>query len=354
MPFTRNTSIHGLGASTRGKKTRSAQMRALPCAGIVLAIVTVCASTYVIRAQSSHEVSAATVQQWMTALSNWGRWGDEDQLGTLNFITPETRRRALASTQEGISVSLSHNYLKDRAEDVSSPLRHEMLLLDSPSPFRNDQFTIAHHGFAHSHVDALCHMAHDGQMYNGFNRAAEVTASGCAMLGIDAFKHGIISRGVLMDIPRLKGVEYLEPGTPIYVEDLRAWERMAGITVRRGDIVLVRGGRWARRREVGPWDTAQSAAGLHVSVVPWLREREVAMVGSDDTNDVRPSGVDGVRTPVHQILIVAMGMPLLDNLDLEAVAAEAVRQDRWEFTLVAAPLTVEGGTGSPLNPLALF
>ena len=157
-----------------------------------------------------------------------------------------------------------------------------------------------------------------------------------------------------MDIARLKGVPYLEPGTPIYIEDLEAWEEQAGIRVESGDIVFVRSGRWARRDAHGPWATGEEAAGLHASVIPWLRERGIAMLGSDDTNDVRPSGIEGATQPVHQLTLVAMGMPLFDNLDLESVAEEAGRQNRWEFMLVAAPLAVEGGTGSPLNPLAIF
>mgnify|MGYP003323636702 FL=1 len=157
-----------------------------------------------------------------------------------------------------------------------------------------------------------------------------------------------------MDIARLKGVDYLDPETPIYVDDLEAWERESGVRVEPGDIVFVRSGRWARRADVGPWATSEQSSGLHASVAPWLRERGVAMLGGDGTNDVMPSGVDGVAQPIHQLTIVAMGMPLFDNLDLEAVAAEAARQNRWEFLLVAAPLAMDGGTGSPLNPLAIF
>ena len=197
-------------------------------------------------------------------------------------------------------------------------------------------------------------MMHGGQMYNGFVRDDEVTAEGCAKLAIINFKQGIVTRGILMDIARLKGVDYLDPGTPIYVEDLEAWEQEAGIRVESGDIVFIRSGRWARRAVEGAWATSERSAGLHASVAPWLRERGVAMLGGDGTNDVMPSGVDGVTQPIHQLTIVAMGMPLFDNLDLEAVAVEAGRQGRWEFLLVAAPLAMDGGTGSPLNPLAIF
>jgi kynurenine formamidase len=178
--------------------------------------------------------------------------------------------------------------------------------------------------------------------------------AGCVRLGITNAKQGVVTRGILLDIARLKGVEYLEPGAPIYVEDLEAAEREAGVRVGPGDVLFVRAGRWARRADEGPWATGQIAAGLHASVAPWLHERGVAMLGSDYTSDVLPSGVEGVAMPIHQLTLVSMGMWLFDNLDLEAVAAEAVEQGRWEFMLVAAPLAVPGGTGAPLNPVAIF
>ena len=305
-------------------------------------------------AQVSLDVTEATVDRWMTELSNWGRWGDDDQMGALNLITPAKRRAAAALVTAGVSVSLSHTYLTEPDVEVTSPVGYEMLGPDLPGPFRSDRYTFAYHGYAHSHMDSLCHMMHGGRMYNGFVRDDEVTADGCAKLAVINFKQGIVSRGVLMDIPRLKGLDYLDPGTPIHVEDLEAWEREAGVRVESGDILFVRTGRWARRAEVGPWRMNREAAGLHASVAPWLRERGVAMLGADGTNDALPSGIDGVTQPIHQLTIIAMGMPLFDNLDLERVAAEAARQNRWEFLLVAAPLAVVGGTGSPLNPLAIF
>ena len=307
-----------------------------------------------LRAQAPVEVTAETVADWMSELSNWGRWGEDDELGTLNLVTPEKRRGALELATAGVSVSLSHTYLTEADIEATSPVGYEMLGPDRPGPFRSDRYTFAYHGYAHSHMDSLCHMMHEGTLYNGYIRADEVTAEGCARLGVGNYRQGIVSRGILMDIPRLKGVDYLEPGTPIRVEDLEAWEAEARLRVESGDILFVRTGRWARRAEQGPWEMNLEAAGLHASVAPWLRERGVAMLGADGTNDVLPSGVEGVTQPIHQLTIVAMGMPLFDNLDLEAVAAEAARQGRWEFLLVAAPLVVEGGTGSPLNPLAIF
>lgn len=303
-------------------------------------------------AQAAPEVTSEVIDRWMVELSNQGRWGDDDERGTLNLVTPEVTRRAASLVRSGISVSLSHDYIKERAADATSPLEHEMLR--SAGAFTSDRLDIAYHGFAHSHMDALCHNSYRGRMYNGFPRDEFVQDGGCARLGITAAKQGIVTRGILVDAARLAGVAFLEPGTPITVADLEAWEARTGITVRSGDVLLVRSGRWARRAEEGPWATGRSAAGLHASVAPWLRERGVAMIGSDYTNDQLPSGIEGVSMPIHLLTLVAMGMPLFDNLDLEDLARVAAEEGRWEFMLVAAPLAVPGGTGAPLNPVAVF
>lgn len=307
-------------------------------------------------AQTPPVVTAAMVQQWERDLSNWGRWGPNDEMGTLNLITPEKRVQAARLVTEGISVSLSHDYIKERAEDATSPWGHD--ILGSPSSaFLSDRYTIAYHGYAHSHMDALCHNSSGGLMYNGIARTtvdSVANGDGCVRLGITNAKQGVVTRGVLIDIARLKGVEYLEPGTAITVADLEAWERQTGVRVGQGDVLLVRAGRWARRAEEGAWATGRIGAGLHASVAPWLRERGVAMLGSDYINDVLPSQVEGVAMPIHLLTLVTMGMRLFDNLDLEAVADAAAERGRWEFMFMAAPLAVPGGTGAPLNPVAIF
>ena len=305
------------------------------------------------RAQSRQTVTQEMVHAWMTELSNWGRWGEDDQLGTLNLITPAKRRQAAALVREGVSVSLARDTEKESAADNPSPFGHEMRGVNGPGQYVGDTFTVSYHGYAHTHMDSLCHMSYQGQMFNGFSRS-EVTEAGCAKAAITNFKQGIFTRGILMDIPRLKGVEYLEPGTPIYPEDLDAWEKKAGITVGRGDVVFIRTGRWARRAAVGPWQVSGNSAGLYASSARWLKERDVAMLGSDAASDVLPSGVDGVVQPIHQLVLVAMGTPIFDNCDLEALSEEANRRQRWEFLLTAAPMAVPGGTGSPLNPIATF
>ena len=322
-------------------------------AACLFAAVIMAFTSETLHAQQRPIVTDEMVDQWMIELSNAGRWGEDDELGTLNLITPQHRIAASQLVRAGISVSLSHDYLKERAEDVTSPWQQD--LLGNPAGgFLSDRYTIAYHGYAHSHMDALCHNSLDGIMYNDFTRETVDPENGCVRLGITNAKQGIVSRGVLMDIARLKGVDYMDPGTPIYVEDLEAWEAEAGVRVGEGDVLFIRGGRWVRRADEGAWNTGQSSVGLHASVVPWLRERGIAMLGSDYTNDVYPSQVDGVAQPVHLLTLVTMGLWLFDNLDLEALAEEAGRQNRWEFMFVAAPLAVPGGTGAPLNPLAIF
>jgi kynurenine formamidase len=202
-------------------------------------------------------------------------------------------------------------------------------------------------------MDALSHMFYKGQMYNGFSQK-ETTDKGAAKLGVTNVKHGIFTRGILMDIPRLKNLPYLEPSTPIYPEDLEAWEKRAGLKVASGDVVFIRTGRWARRAAKGPWDISKNSAGLHASCAAWLKARDIAMLGSDAASDVMPSGVKGVEQPIHQLILIAMGTPIFDNCDLEQVSEAAAKRNRWEFLITSSPLAIPGGTGSPLNPIAVF
>ena len=307
----------------------------------------------------SHDLTQADIERLMEELSNWGRWGPDDELGAANLITPAKRLEAIALVTEGITVSLEHQLLIEEAPDVPQPFQRRMLGVPDPTVEPaffggvSDNYDISYHGYSHSHLDALCHILYKGQMYNGVAQDT-ITEAGCANNSIANLQGGIVTRGVLFDIPRLKGVDYLEPGTPIYQEDLEAWEEMAGVIVRPGDAVFVRTGRWARRAELGAWAVSQQAAGLHASTMPWIKARDVSFLGSDVASDVVPSQIEGVRLPVHQLTIVAMGVDLFDNQDLEALAETAARLNRWEFMLVAAPLAVVGGTGSPLNALAIF
>ena len=306
--------------------------------------------------QTRETVTKATADAWMTDLSNWGRWGDEDQLGAVNLITPEKRKQAVALVQDGVSVSLARNVEKEEAADNPRPFVHRMLNTGdklSGGQFVSDEYTVGYHGFAHTHMDSLTHMSYQGKSYNGFE-IAQVKEDGTPHLAIPNFKTGIFTKGILMDIPKLKGVDYLEPGTPIYPEDLAAWEKQAGFKVEPGDVVFIYTGRWKLRDEKGPWAASQKSAGLYASSAKWLRQRDIAMIGSDASSDVKPSGVEGVGSPIHQLMLVAFGTPIFDNCDLEDLAVECRRRNRWEFLLTAAPIPVGRGTGSPLNPIATF
>ena len=298
-------------------------------------------------------VDAAQYQQWFEEISNWGRWGDDDEMGTLNLITPEKRLAAARLVQDGVAVSMALDLNTVQDEWNQNPFFHER----ETSVFGNhqvagDEYRVSYHGFAHSHVDGLPHFAHGGFFYNGL--PFEGLVDGVDTLGIHNAKDGIVTRGVLVDMAWFMGVDFLEPGAAIMPEDFEAWEERTGIEIGSGDVLLVRTGRWERVRQKGRWNFVEAAAGSHASLAKWLRERDVAVIGCDGVSDVMPGNVEGLVNPLHQLVLAGLGMLILDNLDLDAVAAEARKRDRWEFLFVGAPLRVRGGTGSPLNPLAVF
>lgn len=300
------------------------------------------------------QLTKADIDEMMKSLSNWGRWGTQDQLGALNLITPEKRKQAAALVKDGVTVSLSHDVVK---KEVGSSPAFTQRMVTLPQAMEvtscGDQYCVAYHGFTQTHMDSLCHLFYKGQMYNGFSQK-EVTERGAAKLSVINFKQGVFTRCILMDLPQLLGVRFLEGGRAIYPADLDAWEKAAGVKVESGDAVLIRTGRWSRAKFEGDWQIMKSSAGLHASCLPWLKKRDVAVVGSDLALDVLPSRVKGFDMPVHWVVVVAMGTPILDNLDLETVSDAARARNRWSFLLTVAPLAVDGGTGSPVNPLATF
>lgn len=298
------------------------------------------------------DLTAEDVAAYHRSLSNWGRFGEGDQLGALNLITPEKRRAAAASVRSGRTVGCARPLDAQASADNGRPALHHMTGTATEGS-GGDWFGVAPHGYAVSHLDALCHIFRDGRLYDG-HPAERVTAHGALELGVQALRHGVVSRGVLLDAPRVRGVPWLEPGTALGVADLERAETAAGLRVEPGDVLLVRTGRWAARAERGPWDPYTGLAGLHASCLPWLHERGVAVLGSDGVSDVLPSRVEGERLPIHSVAIVAMGLHLLDNLELEALAAACAEEGRWAFQMTLAPLVIDRGTGSPLNPIALF
>jgi kynurenine formamidase len=216
-----------------------------------------------------------------------------------------------------------------------------------------DYIGVDYHHDTHSHIDALCHVALDGALYNGKPTLA-LTEAGATVNTIDAVKNGLVGRGVLLDVPRLRGVPWLEPGEHVFPEDLEAAEREQGVRVAKGDILLVRTGHARRLDELGPWDTANAKAGLHPTTALFLAERRVAALGSDGNSDTAPSTTEEIAFPIHALTINAMGLYLLDYLQFEDLVPACERAARWEFLFVAAPLRIVGGTGSPINPIAIF
>lgn len=304
----------------------------------------------------SPEEVAAIAQQ----VSNWGRWGADDERGALNLISDAKRAAAAALVQDGLAVSCALVLPVRPAADNPNPVAHHMTIAgdavdnpDIPLQSTGDYFAIAPHGMATTHLDALCHVLRDGKMYNGYP-AAVVKSSGAERNAITAAEDGVISRGVLLDIPALRGVEYLEPGERISAAELSAAEARQGVSVAAGDILLVRTGRDTRREALGAWPPLDGMAGLAVDCLPWLRDRDVAVLGSDGISDVIPSEIEGWLLPIHEVILPQMGVHLIDNARLGPLAAACAERGRYAFQLTIAPLRLEGGTASPINPIALF
>jgi kynurenine formamidase len=295
-------------------------------------------------------------------VKNWGKWGADDQRGALNYITPARRAAAARLVRDGESVSCALEFPTAPAPDNPNPAQHMMVMAGDACTSTGipgleaalDYIGVAFHGMAVSHIDALCHVFVEGKMYNGFD-ASDVKSIGALRNSIMAGKDGIASRGVLLDIPRLRGVDWLEITERISPEDLDAAERKQGVRVQEGDILLIATGRDKRRQARGSWSPAEGLAGLDATCIPWLHERRIAVLGSDGVSDAIPNP-DAERwpLPVHQCCLVAMGVHLLDNLRLDRLAAACAARERYEFLFVVSPLRIERGTGSPVNPVALF
>jgi kynurenine formamidase len=241
--------------------------------------------------------------------------------------------------------------------DNRKPALHHMTDLgdvESPEPTTHKDFIAAdYHGKGVTHLDALSHIAYQGRLYDG-RTAREAVDSAGARFGAVSALGPLVTTGVLLDLPAALGVRWLEPGQAVHAKDVVAAEKALGVTIGEGDAVLLRSGHVRRRAELGAWDPDTASAGLHVNAVPLLAERGIALLGGDGDSDVRPSPVEGVHSPVHVLAVAAMGVPLLDNLDLEALAAATAEAGRHEFLFVVAPLNIPGGTGSPVNPVAIL
>jgi kynurenine formamidase len=310
----------------------------------------------------SKKPTEAEVAQYVKSLNNWGRWGDEDELGTVNFIDSVKRKQAAGLVQTGVGISCARPIVSGPAVDVPSPPLHYMtgsgelfsLEPEIETQHASDFIGMVFHGLSITHLDALSHLFWNGKMYNNKPAALVTNRQGATAESVELVKDGLISRGVLLDVARHRNVDWLQPGEGILPNELEAIEQEYNVTVTPGDILLVRTGHYKRRMERGPLPLDQGWPGLDAACLPWIRERSISILGGDTVSDVSPSGYEGFRLPIHQIGIVQMGLWLIDNCNLEELSAKCAELGRWEFQLVLAPLRIEYGTGSPVNPIAIF
>jgi kynurenine formamidase len=303
---------------------------------------------------------------YLASQSNWGRWGTEDELGTLNLITPAKRVAAARLVRDGVGVTCARPVASDLTPDTTFQFLRFMVDSgegrDTASAARQLQrrgasefIGMVFHGYRFTHVDTPAHFFWDGKIYNGRSCNLITSREGAQVESVELLHDGVVSRGVLLDVARTRNVRWMERGEGVVPADLEAAERAAGTRVEPGDILLVRTGHYARREAEGPTNPLQAgSAGPHAALIPWLRERGVAMWGSDTHNDVTPTPYPALGHPFHICALVGLGLWLIDNMNLEDVARACAERSRWEFLLTVAPLRLQGVTGSPVNPIALF
>jgi len=310
-------------------------------------------------------VTPEAFDQLFESVKNWGVWGPDDELGTVNYITPDIVRSAVKLVRTGRRVSMALPINKDAGPDNPNPALHfvcqghDIDIESGGVRFGMDFLGMTCHGDAHSHVDALSHISYNGLVYNGRPAQEVLTTQGSTALDITNYSHGLVGRGVLIDVPRHRGVPWLEPGDAVRRHEIEAIEEAQGVRLGEGDIFVFRTGHNQRRLTRGPWNNGapphgEGKAGLHVDTVPWMHERRIAAFLPDGDGEVIPSSVEGIQYPIHPLQIVAMGMLAADSLDLEELAMACQQEQRWEFLVVGLPLRLPGGTGSPWNPLAIF
>ena len=224
-----------------------------------------------------------------------------------------------------------------------------------PSQAATDFFGMAFHGYHITHMDSLAHFFWQGKMYNGRPPHLVSTGMGATVESIELAKDGIATRGVLVDVPMIRGVDWVERGEGVMPEDILAAEERCGFRIEEGDVLLVRTGNLHRRNMEGPVNPREAGSpACQAACLPLFHERGIAVLGSDTGNDVMPTQYSSMSNPIHQVGIVAMGLWILDNPNLEELAAACKERNRWEFMLTINPLRLFNTTGSPVNPIAIF
>lgn len=307
-------------------------------------------------------ITTSEYDKLFESLKNWGRWGADDEKGTLNYITPDKVVKAAALVKEGISISMSIPIDKVAGPDNAHPAIHYMATTHDTDigsknqGFATDFLGMQFHGDCHTHLDSLCHVSYKGLLYNGVP-VSTVTTTGASCLDVTAYANGIVTRGVLIDVPSYRDVKWLEPGEAITAKEIEAIEKHQGVRLEEGDILLLRTGQNIRRAEKGAWDVGASGegrAGLDPYCLTLLHERKIAGFLPEGDGETVPAYVEGLRSPIHSLQITAMGMFCADSLLLDEVAKIAHRLGRYECMVTIAPLRLPNGTGCPFNPIAVF
>ncbi len=303
---------------------------------------------------------------WMDSLSNWGRWGEDDELGALNLITPEKVKAATALVQDGTTVTCSRPLDTNNDAEVYRPTVRLMLEsgegwthhekhTDFGTQVAIEYVSMVYHGYHITHLDSTAHLFWNGQMYNGRPSSMVSTNHGATVNSIDNARDGIVGRGVLVDVPLVRGVDWLDRDQGVMPSDILAAEERCGFKVEPGDILLIRTGQLHRTNTEGPFNPAvDGSTACQAAVLPLLSERDVAVLGTDTANDMMPASYPTVTSPIHQVALIRMGVWILDNANLEDLAAACSERNRWEFMVNMGPLRIVGGTGCPVNPIAIF
>lgn len=297
-------------------------------------------------------------------VKNWGRWGWNDERGTLNYLTQEKVVAAAKLVKSGRQVSMAIPIGKTATADNPSPavhvfsLLHDIPISEAGLTFGMCWLGMGSHGDAYTHVDALNHVGYKGKLYNG-KPVSTLTSRGSEWGSVTAYSTGLVGRGVLLDAARYRGVDWLEPGEAVTRAELEDIERKQGVRLGEGDILVFRTGHHARRLKLGPWSNeyppaGTGKAGLHVDTIPWMHERKIAAFLPDGDGETVPSNVEGLPYPIHPLQLTAMGMLISDSLQLEELAAAVTEEGRFEFMVVGLPLRLPGATGTPWNPIAIF
>lgn len=287
------------------------------------------------------------------AFSNHGRWGPDDEVGTLNYVTTAKVRAAMGGVRSGRIVSLGR-VLEPLGSGEERPVVHRVLLAGAGEQFAShDSVEIAPHGFTVTHVDALGHVFFRGIAYNGRRREDCLSSRGLSFASVLPLAQGIVTRGVLLDVAGGRGVESLGPGEYVTPSDLDAAEKRANVTVEEGDAVFVRVGAGSESRTIHAPTPEAPRAGLAIECLSWLYDHRVS-VYSGDCIERLPSENQDMPLPLHMIGLAGMGLVILDNPDMEILTRAVLEEERADFLLCCAPLPIAGGTGSAVNPLAIF